>query len=74
MFGSDTAGCVFSGQLNVIDDRYSAYNAAITVSTCGEVNGDYSGLVFYTGTGVANLLYLGTDNGAFAFATQLERL
>ncbi len=74
LFGSDTAGCVFNGQLDLIDDRYSAYSAAISVSSCGEVNGDYSGLVFYPSAGATDFLYLGTDNGQFAFAVQLGRL
>ena len=74
LFGSDTAGCVFSGQLNLIDDRYSAYRASISVSTCGDVDGDYSGLAFYPSATAAEFLYLGTDNGQFALATQLGRL
>ena len=71
LFGSDTAGCVFSGQLTIIDARYAAYRAAISVSTCGAVDGDYAGLVFYSNAG---FLTIGTDNGQFAFATQLSRL
>lgn len=71
LFGSDTAGCIFSGQLTIIDVRYAAYRAAISVSMCGEVDGDFKGLIFYPNTG---FLSIGTDNGQFAFATQLNRL
>jgi len=71
LFGTDTAGCVFSGQLTIIDARYAAYRAAINVSMCDQVDGDYTGLVFYPDSG---FLTIGTDNGEFAFTTQLERL
>ena len=71
LFGTDTAGCVFSGQLTIIDVRYAAYRASINVSACGEVDGDYTGLVFYPN---ADFLMIGTDNGQFAFATQLQRV
>lgn len=72
LFATDTAGCVFSGQLTTIDDRYSAYRIAVNVSTCEAVDGDYSGLAFYQSA--ADVLYIGTDNGQFALAVQLGRL
>lgn len=71
LFGTDTAGCVFNGQLSIIDVRYAAYRASISVSMCGEVDGDYTGLVFYPNAG---FLTIATDNGQFAFATQLQHL
>ena len=72
LFATDTAGCVFSGQLTAIDDRYSAYRVAINVSVCGEVEGDYSGLAFYLSAN--EVLHIGSDNGQFALAVQLGRL
>jgi len=74
LFASDTAGCVFSGQLAIIDDRFCAYGAAVSVSSCGEVDGEYSGLAFYPIRGAVDFLYVGTDNGLFAFANQFQRL
>lgn len=71
LFGTDTAGCVFSGQMTIIDARYAAYRATVNVSTCAEADGDYTGLVFYPNAG---FLTIGTDNGLLAFATQLQRL
>jgi len=72
VFATDTAGCVFSGQLTAIDDRFSAYRVAVNVSACGETDGDYSGLAFYESAN--EVLYIGTDNGQFALAVQLGRL
>ena len=74
LFGSDTAGCIFSAQLRIIDERYSVYSAAITVSMCGDASGDYSGLALYPDAGAVDMLYVGADNGQFACAIQVERL
>ena len=73
LFGSDTSGCIFNGRLSIIDDRYSVYRAAVTVSACGEVDGDYNGLAFHAGTTAPDVLYLGTDSGQFAFRIALGR-
>jgi hypothetical protein len=72
LFATDTAGCVLSGQVTAIDDRYSAYRVSISVSECGAVDGDYDGLAFYQSANES--LYIGTDNGQFAFSVQLGRL
>lgn len=72
LLATDTAGCLFSGQLTTIDHRYSAYRAAIDVSGCGVVDGGYMGLAFYQSAG--DFLFIGTDNGQFALAVQLGRL
>ena len=74
LFGSDTFGCVFSGQMLIIDDRYSSYRVAVSVSSCGEVNGDYNGLAFSTPLGSGSRLHICTDNGLFAFANIFDRL
>lgn len=72
LFGSDTAGCVFDGQLGIIDSLYSVYRTTVTVTSCDIFAGDYRGLAFYPGTG--DVLHLATDSGQFAFAIQVERL
>lgn len=72
LFATDTAGCVFSGQLTAIDDRYSAYRVAADVSACGAVNGAYNGLAFYESAN--EVLHIGADSGVFAVAVQLGRL
>ena len=74
LFGSDTAGCVFSGRMGIIDDRYSSYRVAVSVSSCGEVDGDYSGLAFNAPVASGSRLYIGADNGFFAFANLFDRL
>jgi len=43
--GSDTAGCAYYGQLAVIDPTQSIYGLDLEASTCGEVSGEYEGLV-----------------------------
>ena len=74
LFATDTAGCIFSGQLAIIDDRYALYRAEISVAKCGAVNGQYAGLAFISDTGISDLLYIGTDSGEFACVIGVERL
>ena len=61
----------YSGQLATIDTRYSACRIAVNVAACGAVDGDYDGLVFYRSAN--DILYIGTDNGQWAFAVRLDR-
>ncbi len=76
LFGSDSDGCVFRGELSVIDGRYNAYQAAISISLCNEIDGDYSGLAYLSdfAGGQDNQLDFGISNESFAFAARLDRL
>jgi hypothetical protein len=75
IFGVNTAGCVFSGQMSTIDVRYNTYRPNIMISECGAFNGDYSGLAFISdlGTGQSKLLNLSVSNDVFAFATVFHK-
>lgn len=42
--GQDAAGCLYSGQISIIDSAFNAYDITLTVLNCGAANGDYSGL------------------------------
>lgn len=44
MFGQDTTGCVYSGTIGIIDDRYNMYRVSMPVELCGEMSGQYTGL------------------------------
>jgi hypothetical protein len=43
MTGSDSRGCVFSGNVTVPDAAHDLYQVAATVSSCGMLDGVYSG-------------------------------
>ncbi len=42
--GQDVFGCSYSGQVNLIDTDFNAYELAVTITGCGALNGDYDGL------------------------------
>ena len=58
------SGCVGSGQINVIDAGFNAYDVSLTldVATCGAVSGLYDGLGLTDDDMAIN------DNNAFTFA------
>ncbi len=74
-FGTDTLGCVFDGQFSIIDQRYNAYDLAINVTSCGNLNAQYRGHAFLQGTGAPDLdrLMVSVSNPAYAFVTALHR-
>lgn len=76
LFGTDTGGCVYGGQLALIDDRFNSYQANFNVSSCITKNGDYSGLAFLSsiGGGQINQLVLGASKPNRAFAALLRKL
>ena len=43
-FSGSSDGCNYSGNISLIDTSFNAYRMAIQVSTCGLLNGEYSGL------------------------------
>jgi hypothetical protein len=76
IFGTDSEGCVYSGQAGLIDAAFNAYSVAISVSECRLQNGDYSGLGWITSVdgGLQNNLTLGLNAEERAFAASLLRL
>ena len=39
--GNTSSGCVFSGNVSIIDSAYNCYDVTLTVSSCGILNGSY---------------------------------
>lgn len=75
IFGTDSMGCVFLGNADIIDSRFNAYRLTVDVSTCGVLNGEYSGLAFLSPTLGTDLdrMTLSISNSAYAFATILDK-
>ncbi len=42
--GSDSASCIYSGQVSIINTSFNAYNFVLTLSNCGSFNGSFSGV------------------------------
>lgn len=76
VFGTDTAGCVFSGRISIINSSFNSYRPNIEISDCGLFNGDYSGLAFVSdiGIGQGKLLRFSVSNDVFAFATVFHKV
>jgi len=76
LFGTDTGGCVYGGQLALIDDQFNSYQVNFNVSSCIRKNGDYSGLAYLSsiGGGQINQLVLGASKPNRAFAALLRKL
>ena len=75
IFGTDTNGCVFEGNVSLIDTRYNAYRIAVDVTFCGAINGEYSGLAYLEAVGGPDLNWMSVSvsNRVFAFATILQK-
>lgn len=72
--GSDSDGCVYTGQVNIIDPHINIYGIAITASSCGAANGTYSGHGTIIDTTVADgrLVFM-VSNPGHALVRALDR-
>lgn len=61
IFGQDSMGCVYTGQVAIINGDHNAYRVQLNVSSCGAFNGIYSGL------GVLDDYQVASDNRQFIF-------
>ena len=44
--GSDTDGCGFEGQIQMVQEQHNAYDVAIVVSSCDRMDGRFNGLAW----------------------------
>lgn len=73
LFGTDTNGCIYSGEFEIVDSRFNAYAVSVTVSSCQPVEGGYTGLAFRDSFQGIERLWLFFDNGRYAFSTTLSQ-
>lgn len=66
-FGSDDAGCVFSGDITVPNASVNVYRVNLTQENCGEINGSYSGLASLDTFGPSPELVTIVSNNDFSF-------
>lgn len=41
--GQDDDGCIFSGDISILDSEHNLYKTKVSVESCGEINGSYTG-------------------------------
>jgi len=75
IFGADSTGCIFSGQIGIIDPNYNMYRAHVMIENCGVLNGDYNGLAIVSALGIGQMerLRLAVSNDAIAFASFFDK-
>ncbi len=72
--GADTLGCIYTGQVSLIDTRFNAYAIEATVTNCGVANGTYTGLGALSDDRVDNdVLVFQIDNGLLVVTDFLLR-
>ena len=76
IFGTDSAGCTYSGQVGLIDGSFNVYDVSFEISACPAANGNYDGLGWVTSddSGVQNRLTVGLTRNDLAFAATFTRL
>src|SRR5690606_35848251 len=75
-FMQDSFGCVYDGQVSIIDAQFNAYSLSMTVSSCGAgVDGEYSGLGVLADLNTTEDLFIVQMNSdQWIFTTSLVRL
>lgn len=72
--GSDSDGCVYTGQVNIIDPAVNIYGVSLTASACGLYNGAYSGYaVVADDTGMNDILVFTVSNANVVIVGVLDR-
>lgn len=72
--GSDTDGCVYSGDVGILDASVNIYSLDIAVSNCGEDSADYAGFAILTdGAGENDVMGISISNPDEAMVGFLER-
>jgi len=76
LFGTDSAGCIYSGRVSLIDEQFNAYAATFSVTDCLLNSGDYNGLAWISsiGGGQQNQITLALTKGIRAFAAPFLKL
>ncbi len=72
IIGADTSGCVYAGNVSIINATYNVYGVNINVSSCGSYNGTYAGLATLGDTSAMDdTLYYGVHNNAYSIVGKL---
>lgn len=75
LYGSDTDGCQFSGNVSVPDARYNAYTATVHISSCPGADGTYNGLgtIQFDASMNSDYLLFGLSDGSRAYVDWFYR-
>lgn len=73
--GSDTDGCQFNGNVKLINPDFNMYRINITATSCGDLNGDYTGLAALMDDGGSqnNTLAVSVSGSKYVISSSLHR-
>jgi len=73
--GQNIAGCLYSGNLAIIDMQYDVYDVSVTISNCAESDGVYTGFgALGDDLEINDSMLLITDDGSHSFAANMTRV
>lgn len=73
--GADSDGCVYTGQVNIIDPAVNIYGVSLTASACGLYDGAYSGYaVVADDTGTNDILVFTVSSANVVIVGVLDRM
>ncbi|MCJ7556199.1 MAG: hypothetical protein MUP90_04705 [Gammaproteobacteria bacterium] len=73
--GQNIAGCLYSGNLAIIDMQYDVYDVSVTISNCAESDGVYTGFgALGDDLEINDSMLLITDDGSHTFAANMTRV
>lgn len=71
--GSDTLGCTYGGSIQIPDADINVYEITLEVSSCGEFNGNYSGLgTLQQEDGMSGFIFQ-ADNGKYSITDYIYK-
>lgn len=74
MDAQDANGCLYSGDVTIINATYNAYDLSLVVSNCGDFDGSYSGLGVLADTVEPDDTFIySVDNGSFYIISEIVR-
>lgn len=75
LFAQDQFGCVYNGNIAIINPTYNAYRVSMTIANCFEMDGSYGGLgVLGDDVGTDDAFFVQVDNGAWIIFDILLKL
>lgn len=75
LFAQDAFGCVYDGDITIINAAYNAYRVSMTVANCFDMDGNYSGLgVLGDDLGTDDAFFVQIDNGTWIIFDLLLKL
>jgi hypothetical protein len=72
--GQDAAGCLYTGQISILDSAFNVYGIEVSITNCSSTDGNYSGLGYIADDTRGNDVFIySVDNGNRALIGEVLR-